>query len=128
MGDDLHPSIIEFFERRMLEHSNVADFQRLEVDGEIVYSIKRRKFGDEIRVWLSDAYHFSEMDFYNKPKEIVEGDFILIARPEAGATRMFSSDIYSRISTGKIGDFMGALNIRNMWKYVPPDKSTSQRS
>ena len=112
----------------MLEHSNVADFQRLEVDGEIVYSIKRRKFGDEIRVWLSDAYHFSEMDFYNKPKEIVEGDFILIARPEAGATRMFSSDIYSRISTGKIGDFMGALNIRNMWKYVPPDKSTSQRS
>ena len=83
MGTELHYTIINFFEKRMAEHSNVEYFERLDVQDEYVYLIKRIKFNDHIRVWLSDAYLFTETDYYNKPREIVAGDFILIARPEA---------------------------------------------
>jgi hypothetical protein len=124
MGKNLYHTIPQFFEARMQEHPLVEAFRRLPNDDEIIYEIRRKRYGDTIRVWLSDHYHYTEMDFYNRPKEIKAGDYILIARPEAqdGA---YSQD---KIRVGKLGDLMGALTKRQMWTYEPPsEKERVQR-
>jgi hypothetical protein len=125
MGLDLHYSIIEFFERRMAEHSAVEWCRHLPSEGNHVYEIKRKKFGDVIRVWLADQYVFGEQDFYNRPKEIRPGDYILIAKPEANET----SESYpeEKIRIGKLVDFMGALTKREMWKYEPPTQEEREK-
>jgi hypothetical protein len=124
MGINLHPSIIDFFERRMADHSAVVSCERLPRDDEIIYAITRRKYGDKIQVWLADQYRFDYADFLNRPGEIKAGDYILIARPEATG---IGSDEDARIGVGKIGELMGALNKREMWKYVPPSEEEARR-
>lgn len=120
MGRDLHYTIPKFFEDRMHEHSAVAEIRKLNVQDELVYEILRSKYGDKVRVWLSDAYHFTEMDYFNRPSELKAGDYILIAKPEGngGVSNQLIEE--AKIGVGKLGEFMGALNIRRMWTYVPP--------
>jgi hypothetical protein len=124
MGKNLYYTIPQFFEDRMLEHSMVDSFRRLLNDNEIIYEIRRKRYGDTVRVWLSDHYHHTEMDFYNRPKEIIAGDYILIARPEAADHGECSID---KIRIGKIGDLMGALTRRHMWTYEPPSAEEKQK-
>jgi hypothetical protein len=123
MGKNLYYTIPQFFERRMQEHSAVLSFRLLPNDNEIIYEIRRRNFGDTIRVWLSDQYNFGESDFNNRPREIRAGDYILIARPEAHGGD-YSED---KIRIGKLADFMGALTKRQMWKYEPPSEEERKR-
>ena len=101
----------------MREHSIVESFRVLPNDDEIIYEIRPNRYGDTVRVWLSDHCHHTEMDFYNRPREIRSGDYILIARPEAADEGGYSLD---NIRIGKLKDFMGALTKRHMWKYEPP--------
>lgn len=60
MPSNLYYTIPKYFEDRMAEHANVESCVRLEVPNEYVYAIRRRRQDDTIRVWLSDAYQFSE--------------------------------------------------------------------
>jgi hypothetical protein len=124
MGKNLYPTIPQFFEARMSEHSMVSAFRRLPNDDEIIYEIQRHRYNDTVRVWLSDHYHHTEMDFYNRPKEIKAGDYILIARPEAADLGGYSME---RIRIGKLADLMGALTKREMWKYEPPSEEEKER-
>ena len=120
MGDDLYYTIPKFFEDRMNEHSSVASIKKLNVDGEVIYEIKRNGFFDKVKVWLSDAYLFTEFDFDNRPKEIKAGDYILIAKPEANGGVDAEIIMSSKIGVGKLKEFMGALRVMKMWTYTPP--------
>jgi hypothetical protein len=120
MGDDLYFTIPQFFEQRMLDHSMISAARRLSVLGEYVYELDRKKFRDTVRVWLSDAYRFTEMDFHNRPKELRAGDYILIAKPEGGGGVDQQLIDATHIGVGKLGELMGALNVRQMWTYIPP--------
>jgi hypothetical protein len=120
MGNDIHHTIVKFFEARMREHSMVASFDRLDVGDDITYEITRAKFDDKVRIWLCDAYIFTEMDFLNRPSLIKAGDYILIAKPEGGGGLGLHLISNYKIGVGKIGDLMGALTMRDMWKYLPP--------
>jgi hypothetical protein len=120
MGNDLYYTIPRFFEEPMREHSMVLSVRRLDVEGEIVYELSRHKYCDTVRVWLSDAYRFTEMDYYNRPKELKAGDYILIAKPEGGGGVSDQLVATTRIAVGKLGELMGALNVAKMWTYVPP--------
>lgn len=122
MGDNLHPTILTFFESRMGSHSVVQSITRIHVDGEVVYEIKRARYGDTIRVWLSDAYHFTEIDLENRPSCLKGGDYIMIARPEGGHVIDSETVKETKIGIGKLAEFMGALNKRQMWTYVPPSE------
>jgi hypothetical protein len=117
MGLNLHYTILTFFEKKMDQHSMVDSFQRTDNNDEYVYASGRIKYADTIRVWLSDAYIFSEQDFVNRPREIRTGDYILIARPESMGWIDTTGD---KIGIGKIGEFMGALNVPKVWTYKPP--------
>ncbi len=99
----------------------------MRVEGEYVYELDRRKFKDTIRVWLSDAYRFTDMDYYNRPKELRAGDYILIAKPEGGDGSSKQLIDAGRIGVGKLADFMGALNVRQMWTYVPTTDEERQK-
>jgi hypothetical protein len=122
MGTDLYYTIPQFFEKRMQEHDCVKSLHRLDVDDEFIYEIVRARYDDKIRVWLSDAYLFTEFDYDNRPRLLSKGDYILIAKPEGGYS--VSAELVKRvkISVGKIGEFMGALNKEKMWTYSPPDR------
>jgi hypothetical protein len=124
MGKNLHYTIPLYFKARMAEHSMVRSCRLLPHDSEIIYEIKRHRFDDTIRVWLSDQYLFGEADFRNRPNKIRSGDYILIARPEAASHGGFSEE---KIRIGKLADFMGALTRREMWKYEPPSAEEKKR-
>jgi hypothetical protein len=117
VGKNLYYTIPRYFEARMAEHSTVSSCRLLPNDNEIIYEIRRNKFDDTIRVWLSDQYTFGDADFQNRPREIRSGDYILIARPEASLHGGYTKE---KIRIGKLADFMGALTKRQPWKYAPP--------
>jgi hypothetical protein len=120
MGSDLYYTIRRFFEDRISGHSMVATIRKLDVEGEIVYEITRLQYRDTIRVWLSDACLFTEMDYFNRPKELRAGDYILIAKPEGNGGVTDELIAITQIGVGKLGTLMGALNVRKLWAYVPP--------
>jgi hypothetical protein len=67
------------------------------------------------------------MDFNNRPRQLGPGDYIVIAKPEAGGGAGPELIRQYRIGVGKLGIFMGALNLRNMWTYEPPDEEEKAR-
>lgn len=126
MSKNLYYTIPEFFVDRMSKHSAVRDVEDVSTDEFYLYRIGRVR-GNPVLVWLSDAYLFTDMDFHNRPEELEAGDFILVARPEAGAQVTKEVIAEARIGVGKLGELMGALNKRDVWTYRPPDWEEQQR-
>jgi hypothetical protein len=122
MGKDLHPSIIDFFIERMSGHNNVADFRDESDEENYLFRIVRARQRDTVLVWLSDAYEFTDADYYARPTALGPGDFILVAKPEGGFHLDQESIDHARIGVGQIGKFMGALNSREMWTYLTRDE------
>jgi hypothetical protein len=127
MGKDLYYTILQFFEKRISEHSAVDSWVRLACEQEYIYRVSRVRYGDQALVWLADQYLFTDMDFYNRPQQLGPGDYILIAKPEANGAVSAELIRQYRIGVGKLGMFMGALNKRNMWTYEPPDEEERAR-
>jgi hypothetical protein len=127
MGKDLYYTIPRFFEEIISEHSAVTSWIMMPCEEDFIYRISRARYEDSVLVWLADQYHFTDMDYYNRPRQLRAGDYIVIAKPEA--TGGASPDLISqyRIGVGKLGIFMGALNKRNMWTYEPPDDDEKPR-
>ncbi|RWE84484.1 MAG: hypothetical protein EOS63_03090 [Mesorhizobium sp.] len=127
MGKDLHYSIMRFLEKRLDEHSAAKKWERKDLDDWIMYTISRYKFNDGVRVCLSDAYKFTDFDYHNRPPFLTIGDYILVAKPEGGL--MVSGHLVdaARIGVGKLGEMMGALNSKEMWRYTPPSDEELKR-
>lgn len=122
MGKDLHYLILNFFRDRMVEHSKVIKIVQLDIDTEYVFHVVRIAGLPDINVHLSDAYRYTLYDYYAKPYAIREGDFILIARPEAEFdNNLVALAAKDKIGIGSIRKLMGALNRREVWKYHEPE-------
>src|ERR1700687_3915501 len=80
-------SLVDFFTRKMSEYSRVKNYTRLPIAYEYIYKIERKDGLPDVNVLLSDAYRFGMADYLGCPSYIGRGDFILIARPEAGFDR-----------------------------------------
>lgn len=122
MGKDLHYLVVKFFREKMIDHSKIINFVEISDENDILYKIERTEGLNSLVVHLSDAYRYTLQDYYSKPKSLGAGDFILIARPEAG----FDLDIIAiaakeKIGIGKIGTLLGALNRKNIWQYKPKE-------
>jgi hypothetical protein len=77
----------------------------------------------DIILHASDEYSYSLTDYFQKPEQIGERAFILIARPEAGYDESIVEIAKNdKISVGKFSALMGALYIDNHWKYVPKER------
>ena len=126
MSKDLYYTIPKFFVDRMRKHSAVMDVEDVSTEEFYLYRIHRRR-GEPVLVWLSDAYLLSDMDFHNRPAELQPGDFVLVARPEAGAHVSEALVAEARIGVGKLAELMGALNRAEVWTYKPPGWEEQQR-
>lgn len=120
MTKDLYYTIPEYFKSRMTDHSNVRRVENESSDDFFLYRVHRIKQRDSVLVWLSDAYHFTDVDYESRPTELGSGDYILIAKPEGGGGASEHMIDAARIGVGRIGEFMGALNVSQLWTYEPP--------
>jgi len=102
----------------MDDHGNVDRLEDITTEEFYLFTIRRARQRDSLTVWLSDAYIFGDMDFFNRPQELQRGDFILVAKPEGGFQVHDELIADAHIGVGKIGKFMGALNHRNPWEYL----------
>ena len=125
MTKDLYYTIPEYFIDRMRDHDCVMSIEDVSTDEHYLFRIIRRNFTD-ITVWLSDAYTFEDMDYINRPKELQAGDYIVIAKPEGYGGASSELIDSAKIGVGKLGELMGALNKRDMWKYVAPSWEEKQ--
>lgn len=89
MGKNLHYSIINFIKERLTKCNKIETFNFISNDDYYVLKINRIYPFESFKIYLSDEYLYTIMDYYNKPKEINKGDFIYLARPEAN----FSNEI-----------------------------------
>jgi hypothetical protein len=123
----LHPQIISFFEARMSEHSCVERFTRMAVTGEYLYEVERTGGRKPVTVFLSDAYRFGEADYLGRPTQLRRGDFILVARPEAGFDKaLIDRARLDGIGLGQIRKFMGALNHTPPCDYIPKEEKDDE--
>jgi hypothetical protein len=125
MTKDLYYTIPQYFLARMHEHSSVLSVEDVSTDEHFLYRIRRQKYGNAL-VWLSDAYTFTDMDYVNRPNELQQGDYIVIAKPEGGGGASQHLIEAAEIGVGRLADFMGALNRRDMWNYVAPSWEETQ--
>ena len=124
MGKDLHYSIRPFIERALMNHSAVKSIQSLDSNDFFAYKIQRNFGMSDLIVVLSDAYNFNHYSYANKSDLLSQGGFVLVARPEA---RCFErNEINDKITVGKIGRLLGALNTNEFWTYEPPKKDNEK--
>jgi hypothetical protein len=122
MGVNLHASILAFFEKVMSSHGKVVDVQLVRDRDDYIYRITRAGPGD-VMVHLSDAYRYGIADFAELPDELRSGGFVLVARPEgAFDENLVETARAMHIGIGKLAKFMGALNRRDFWNYVPKER------
>jgi hypothetical protein len=126
MGRDLYYSIPQFFEKSLYSHAMVLSWRRIDDsrnDNDFLYQICRTNGLSDIIVHASDTYIYTLTDYYQKPRQLVWGSFIYVARPEAsydrGVVEIAQKD---GISIGKFGAIMGALYESQHWNYVPRER------
>ena len=113
MGRNLYYTIPRYLENALDGHTKVRSWQRIDHptnDDDFIYLIKRNDRLSDITLHASDEYSYSLTDYFQKPAQLGEGSFILIARPEAGyddaIVEIAQSD---HISIGKFSALMGCL-------------------
>lgn len=126
MGRNLHYTIPQFLERALDKHAKVLSWERIDSsqsDDHYIYFIRRSYGLSPVNVHLSDEYEYSLDDYFQKPDNISEGAFILIARPEAVYDdSIVEVAIQDQVSIGKFGALMGALYKERHWEYVPKER------
>jgi hypothetical protein len=109
-------------------HDRVLRFAEISDDENYVFRVIRTPGLPDVKVHLSDAYNYGEMDYLQRPAILNRGDFVLIAKPEGN---YFSEDVERArrdgIGLGKIGKFMGALNCKQVWLYKTPEEKHERR-
>lgn len=118
MGKDLHYSIRPFIERALSNHQAVKEIINIDTDDFYAYRLKRNFGMSDVIVVLSDDYYFGSTSLLSKPNLLNKGGFFLIARPEASDYEINKEN--EKLSVGKIGKLLGALNQEEFWTYTFP--------
>lgn len=126
MGRNLHYTIPRYLEAAMDKHTKVNSWKRvddLQDDDDFLYLIKRTSGLSDVLLHASDEYSYSLTDYYQRPKILKAGAFILLARPEAKYDySIVEIAMQEKISIGKFGAVMGALFIEEHWGYTPKER------
>ena|SRR5690606_609520 len=125
MGKDLHYSIRPFIERALASHQAVNEIENIDTDDFYAYRLHRNFGMSDVIVVLSDAYYFGATTLASKPELLKDGGFFLIARPEASNFEVNREK--EKLSVGKIGKLLGALNSEEFWTYTPPSEEEKRK-
>lgn len=126
MGKDLHYSIRPFIERALANHRAVNKIENIETDDFYAYRLQRNFGMSTVVVVLSDEYYFGAATLASLPTLLKKGGFYLIARPEASNFEINLEE--QKISVGKIGHLLGALNQEEFWKYTAPTSHQKKKN
>lgn len=97
MGKAFHYSILPFFKDKIFHmHNKVHSIKNIPNNYYYIFEIARLQGLPKFKVVFSDAYLFTENDYYELLNENVlkKGDFILIARPESNYNDNLLEQIY----------------------------------
>lgn len=83
MGKNLHYSIINFIKDRLQECDKIESFDIIPDPNYYIIQVNRMYPFESFKIYMSDEYRYTTMDYYSKASEISSGDFIYLARPEA---------------------------------------------
>lgn len=102
----------------MTGHSRVDTWEDISTSEFVIYRLHRTGEMPPVVVWLSDAYQFTDAEFYAGPTH-PSVDAVLIARPEAIGNEplWWAKD---GIGIGNIAGLMGALNREHVDEYGRP--------
>lgn len=128
MGKDIHPSILRFVKSRLDFHQHVDSYDDVSTEESYIFNIKRRFGLSDLVVVLSDCYFFGDFEYLLQSSELMDGGFILVAKPEAH----FSNNTQinkpeDKIIIGKIGILLGALNKEDFWNYEKPKQKKENK-
>lgn len=124
MGKNLYYSIVPFFINKIFKSNNkVSSVTEVPNKNYYVYKIKRSNGLSDFKVIFSDAYLFTENDYYELFAENIleRGDFILIARPESSYVDSLLETTYRNgLFIGKTSFLVKFLNsnMDNIISYV----------
>jgi len=124
MGKNLYSSIVPFFKKNIFQLKNkVLSATEVPNINYYIYKIKRSNGLSDFKVIFSDAYLFTENDYYELFAEniIERGDFILIARPESRYVDSLLETTYRNgLFIGKTSFLVRFLNngIDNIRNYI----------
>lgn len=110
-----HYGHYNYFESQMKKHGKVASLTA-EVGG--VYSLTRTQ-GDTLRVFICECYAFGVAEYMETVERLGDMDVVIINSAWCGYTP--DAKFYCResnVGLFKIGEFMGALNRDDYWRYL----------
>jgi len=104
MGSYFHYTIINFFEKILTNCDKVTNYNVIEKNDFLVYSIERNHPYHSFNVYLTDSYLFTLSDYYNKPKHLKANDFIYLPAPQQNC----SNEVYEQANFDSI--YIGKAN------------------
>ena len=113
MGKNLHYSIINFIKQRLQECNKINSYILIPNANHYVIEVKRNLPYESFKIYMSDEYRYTIMDYYNKSTEINKGDFIYLARPEANFANeieIMETALFDGIYIGKFSRLLSFMN------------------
>jgi hypothetical protein len=105
MGKNFHYSILPFYKDKIFSKCDkITSIKDLSNKDYYIFQINRKNSYSSFRIFLSDAYLFTENDYYEIFNLLKKGDFILIARPESN----YNENLLEKISYD--GFYIGKSN------------------
>jgi hypothetical protein len=105
----------DFFERTMTSHRRITSVAK-EVSG--LYRLTRSN-GETIRVFICECYSFGVAEYMETLEQLGDVNAIVINSAWCGYT--YDAKLQCRrehVGLFMIGEFMGALNQRDFWRYL----------
>lgn len=113
-----------YFEEQMKWHSKVSS---LVPQSNGVYMLTRAQ-GDTIRIFVCECYAFGIAEYMETVDQLGEINAIIINSAWCGYSYQAKEHCCkARVGLFMIGEFMGALNLKDYWNYVTPEEKERLR-
>lgn len=108
-----------YFEEQMKWHDKVSS---LVPHGNGTYMLTRVQ-GDTLRIFICECYAFGIAEYMETVDQLGEVNSIIISSAWCGYSYQAKEHCRkARVGLFKIGEFMGALKLRDYWNYIAPEE------
>jgi hypothetical protein len=108
-----------YFEEQMKWHNKVSSLSK---NGDGTYNLKRTQ-GDTLRVFICECYAFGIAEYMETFQKLGKLDAVIINSAWCGYSYQAKEHCRkAQVGLFKVGEFMGALNIKDYWNYITPEE------
>jgi hypothetical protein len=121
-GDKPYYKDIQFVQMKLQSHDRVVGFERVGNSDQLL--AVTRTFADTLHVWLSDVYTLGEAEYLFLREQTPEINCIVsVSGYDRYTGEAKEQAVRDHVGLFKIGEFLGALNVKEFWTYVPRPKT-----